>query len=159
MKKFSIRFAQEGEEGIVLEFIRSIARFEKLEDQVVATEEGLRQILFVDKRVEVIFAMLDDEPIGFALFFHNFSTFVGRLGLYLEDLYVDDTYRGKGYGKALFLELTRIARERNCGRMEWCALKWNKSAIDFYHSLGAVTMDEWSTFRLSEQGLAMLAEV
>lgn len=156
MSNLSIRPAGEDETGIVLEYIRRIARFEKLEHQVETTEELLYDALFVKKYAEVVLAILDGKPIGFALFFHNFSTFVGRPGLYLEDLYIDEEYRGKGYGKRVFLHLVSLAKERNCGRMEWTALNWNRNAIDFYHSLGAIAMDEWTTFRLTEEGIAQL---
>lgn len=156
MSNLSIRPAGEDETGIVLEYIRRIARFEKLEHQVETTEELLYDALFVKKYAEVVLAILDGKPIGFALFFHNFSTFVGRPGLYLEDLYIDEEYRGKGYGKKVFLHLVSLAKERNCGRMEWTALNWNRNAIDFYHSLGAIAMDEWTTFRLTEEGIAQL---
>ncbi len=156
MSNLSIRPAGEDESGIVLEYIRRIARFEKLEHQVETTEELLYDALFVKKYAEVVLAILDGKPIGFALFFHNFSTFVGRPGLYLEDLYIDEEYRGKGYGKKVFLHLVSLAKERNCGRMEWTALNWNRNAIDFYHSLGAIAMDEWTTFRLTEEGIAQL---
>lgn len=156
MSNLSIRPAGEDETGIVLEYIRRIARFEKLEHQVETTEELLYDALFVKKYAEVVLAILDGKPIGFALFFHNFSTFVGRPGLYLEDLYIDEEYRGKGYGKKVFLHLVSLAKERNCGRMEWTALNWNRNAIDFYHSLGAIAMDEWTTFRLTEEGIAEL---
>lgn len=156
MSNLSIRPACEDETGIVLEYIRRIARFEKLEHQVETTEELLYDALFVKKYAEVVLAILDGKPIGFALFFHNFSTFVGRPGLYLEDLYIDEEYRGKGYGKKVFLHLVSLAKERNCGRMEWTALNWNRNAIDFYHSLGAIAMNEWTTFRLTEEGIAEL---
>lgn len=153
---FSIRPVREGEEHIVLEFIHRIARHERLEHEVVATVEGLHQTLFVDKRIEVVFAMEGETPVGFALFFYNYSTFVGRSGLYLEDLYVDQEMRGKGYGKKLFLYLTKLAEERGCGRMEWVALNWNTPAIDFYLALGAVAKDEWTTFRLTEERIKQL---
>lgn len=156
MNNLCIRPAGKDETEIVLEYIRRIARFEKLEHQVETTEELLYDSLFVKKYAEVVLAILDDKPIGFALFFHNFSTFVGRPGLYLEDLYIDEEYRGKGYGKKVFLHLVSLAKERNCGRMEWTALNWNRNAIDFYHSLGAIAMDEWTTFRLTEEGIAKL---
>lgn len=156
MNNLCIRSAGKDETGIVLEYIRRIARFEKLEHQVETTEELLYDSLFVKKYAEVVLAILDDKPIGFALFFHNFSTFVGRPGLYLEDLYIDEEFRGKGYGKKVFLHLVSLAKERNCGRMEWTALNWNRNAIDFYHSLGATAMDEWTTFRLTEEGIAKL---
>ena len=127
-------------------------------DEVVATEELLTEWLFERKIAEVIFAVEDGVDVGFALFFHNFSTFVGRAGLYLEDLYVKPEYRGKGYGKALLKKLAQIAVERNCGRMEWTCLDWNKPSIDFYLSVGAVPMDEWTTYRLTGEALKNLAK-
>lgn len=142
---------------LILEFIRSIARYEKLENEVVATEELLDDWLFVRHTAEVVFVLENGREVGFALYFFNFSTFVGRAGLYLEDLYVYPEYRGKGYGKGLFLQLARTAVERGCGRMEWVCLKWNQPSIDFYRSLGAVPMDEWTVFRLTPDALRALA--
>ncbi|MBR5455489.1 MAG: GNAT family N-acetyltransferase [Bacteroidaceae bacterium] len=153
-----IRKAVREDAELVLDFIKGIARYEKMEDEVEATVEMIEEQLFDKRRAEVIFAMENDREVGFALFFHNFSTFVGRSGLYLEDLFVLPEYRGRGYGKALFLELVRIARERNCGRMEWVCLDWNKPSIDFYRSMGAVPLDEWTTYRLAGDALARLAE-
>lgn len=156
-KEFTIRKAEREDVALILEFIKGIARYEKMEDEVEATTELLEQQLFDQKRAEVIFAVEDGKEIGFALFFHNFSTFVGKCGLYLEDLYVYPEYRGLGYGKALFLELVKIARERGCGRMEWVCLNWNQPSIDFYRSMGAVSLDEWKTYRLTEEKLSELA--
>lgn len=153
-----IRKAVREDAALILEFIKGIARYEKMENEVEATAGLLEEQLFDKGRAEVIFAMENGKEVGFALFFHNFSTFVGRSGLYLEDLYVCPEYRGKGYGKALFLELARIARERRCGRMEWVCLNWNRPSIDFYRSMGAVPLDEWTTFRLTEEALANLAQ-
>ena len=155
-KKPVIRKAERDDEALVLEFIKGIAKYEKMENEVEATVELLEEQLFDKGCAEVIFAMEDGKEVGFALFFHNFSTFVGRGGLYLEDLYVYPEYRGKGYGKALFLELVRIARERRCGRMEWVCLNWNTPSIEFYSSLGAVPLDEWTTYRLDEKGIERL---
>lgn len=149
-KKPVIRKAEREDAALVLEFIKGIAKYEKMENEVEATVELLEEQLFDKGRAEVIFAMEDGKEVGFALFFHNFSTFVGRSGLYLEDLYVYPEYRGKGYGKALFLELVRIANERKCGRMEWVCLNWNTPSIGFYRSMGAVALDEWTTYRLTE---------
>lgn len=157
MEKVVIRKAVREDTALILEFIRGIAKYEKMENEVEATVEMLEEQLFDKGRAEVIFAMEKDKEVGFALFFHNFSTFVGRAGLYLEDLYVYPEYRGKGYGKALFLELVRIAHERRCGRMEWVCLNWNKPSIDFYRSMGAVSLDEWTTYRLDEKGIERLA--
>lgn len=151
-----IRKAVREDAPLILEFIKGIARYEKMESDVEATEETLEEQLFDKERAEVIFAMEDGKEVGFALFFHNFSTFVGRAGLYLEDLYVYPEYRGKGYGKALFMELVRIACERRCGRMEWVCLNWNTPSIDFYRSMGAVSLDEWTTYRLDKEALSRL---
>ena len=156
MEKVVIRKAVREDAALILEFIRGIAKYEKMENEVEATVEMLEEQLFDKGRAEVIFAMEKDKEVGFALFFHNFSTFVGRAGLYLEDLYVYPEYRGKGYGKALFMELVNIASERRCGRMEWVCLNWNKPSIDFYRSMGAVSLDEWTTYRLTEDAIAKL---
>lgn len=155
-KKPVIRKAEREDAALVLEFIKGIAKYEKMENEVEATVELLEEQLFDKGRAEVIFAMEDGKEVGFALFFHNFSTFVGRSGLYLEDLYVYPEYRGKGYGKALFLELVRIANERKCGRMEWVCLNWNTPSIEFYRSMGAVALDEWTTYRLTEGTIGRL---
>jgi GNAT superfamily N-acetyltransferase len=155
----SARPANPEDVPLVLQFIRELAVYEKLENEVVATEESLRTALFGTRRVaEVIFAMVDGQEEGFALFFHNFSTFVGRPGLYLEDIYVRPEQRGRGIGRFLFGELARIAKERNCGRMEWAVLTWNEPAIRFYRNLGARVMDEWHVFRLDEEGIARVAK-
>ena len=151
-----IRKAVREDAALILEFIKGIAKYEKMENEVEATVELLEEQLFDKGSAEVIFAMEDGKEVGFALFFHNFSTFVGRAGLYLEDLYVYPEYRGRGHGKALFHELVRIAHERRCGRMEWVCLNWNKPSIDFYRSMGAVPLDEWTTYRLTEDALAKL---
>ena len=158
MDKFVFRYATKDDAALVLQFIKDIAEYEKMSDQVVNSEELLLDWVFEKKRAEVIFVLEDGKEVGFALFFHNYSTFVGRSGLYLEDLFVQPAYRGKGYGKALLKELARIAVERNCGRMEWTCLDWNKPSIDFYLSLGAHPMDEWTTYRLTEDGIHNLAE-
>ena len=152
------RFANENDCRLILKFIRSLAKYEKMEDEVVATEALLREWLFEKKKAEVIFAMDGEEAVGFALFFHNFSTFLGRAGIYLEDLYVRPSYRGKGYGKALLKELAHIAVIRGCGRLEWACLDWNRPSIDFYKSLGAVSMDEWTVYRAAGKALTDLAE-
>lgn len=155
---FNIRKAQPGEEGLVLEFIKKLAEYEKCADEVVADEATLRQSLFEERSAEVVFAEEDGVVIGFALFFHNFSTFVGRKGLYLEDLFIIPEKRGKGYGKALLKYLAKLAVERNCGRMEWICLDWNKPALTVYRSIGAIPMDEWTIQRLNEQTLKQFAE-
>jgi GNAT superfamily N-acetyltransferase len=156
--KFEIRYAEEKDAALILEFIRALAEYEKMSDEVVATEELLQEWVFEKKKAEVIFAVEDGVEVGFALFFHNFSTFVGRAGLYLEDVFVKVEHRGKGYGKALLKELARIAVERGCGRMEWVCLNWNQPSIDFYRSLGAVPMDDWTIYRVAGDTLKALAE-
>lgn len=140
----------------ILEFIKGIARYEKMENEVVATENMLHEWLFQKEVAEVVFAEEDGKAVGFALYFHNFSTFVGKAGIYLEDLYVFPEHRGKGYGKALFLHLARTALERGCGRMEWVCLNWNQPSIDFYRSMGAISLDDWKTYRLTEDALKEL---
>ena len=154
----TIRPAEEKDCGIILDFIRGLAAYEKMSDQVVATEELLREWIFEKKKAEVLFACEGEKPVGFALFFHNFSTFLGRAGIYLEDLFVFPAYRGKGYGKALLKRLAQITVERGCGRLEWACLDWNKPSIDFYLSLGAVPMDEWTVYRLTGDTLNVMAE-
>ena len=158
MADIRFRFAQEEDCRLILKFIRSLARYEKMSDEVVATEEILREWLFVKKKAEVIFALDGEKEVGFALFFHNFSTFLGRAGIYLEDLYVRPSYRGKGYGKALLIKLAQIAVTRGCGRLEWACLDWNQPSIDFYRSLGAVPMDEWTGYRVSGKTLEKMAK-
>jgi GNAT superfamily N-acetyltransferase len=153
-----IASATERDLPLILSFIKKLAEYEKLSDMVVATEDLLRDALFGPRPVaEVIIANWNDEPVGFALFFHNFSTFLGRRGIYLEDLFVDPPHRGKGVGKALLLHLAKIAKERNCGRFDWAVLDWNKPSIDFYKSLGAVPLDDWTLFRLTGDALDRLA--
>ena len=152
----TFRFAEEADTSLILRFIRELAEYEHLLDQVVADEETLRDQLFQKHRAEVLFALEEGEEIGFALFFHNFSTFLGRAGLYLEDLYVRPEYRGRGYGKALFQQLAAIAAERGCGRLEWWCLDWNTPSIGFYKSLGAEAMEDWTVYRLSGQALRHL---
>ncbi len=140
----------------ILDFIKGIARYEKMENEVVATETMLHEWLFQKEVAEVVFAEEDGNAVGFALYFHNFSTFVGKAGIYLEDLYVFPEHRGKGYGKALFLHLAKTALERGCGRMEWVCLNWNQPSIDFYRSMGAISLDDWKTYRLTENALKRL---
>ncbi len=152
-----IRFAEERDTALILSFIRSLAEYEKMADEVVATEEVLREWIFEKRKAEVIFALENGKEVGFALFFHNFSTFLGRAGIYLEDLFVLPEYRGKGYGKGLILTLARIAAERGCGRLEWWCLDWNTPSIEFYRSLGAVPMDEWTVYRITGETLRKLA--
>ena len=153
MPKFEIRPAQESEAALVLDFIKKLATYEKMLDEVEATPETIHDSLFVKHDAEVVFGCEDGVPVGFALFFHNFSTFVGRKGLYLEDLFVIPEKRGLGYGKALLLYLAHLAKERHCGRMEWVCLDWNQPSINFYKSLGAKPMDDWTIYRLDEKRL------
>ncbi len=151
-----IRFATESDIPLIYGFILKMARYEKLENEVDTSEEALHRAIFLERQAEVILCEAEGKTVGFALFFHNFSTFKGQHGLYLEDIYVDQEYRGRGYGKAMFLRLVAIAMERRCRRMEWTALNWNRPAIAFYESMGAVRMSEWSTFRLDEEHLRIL---
>ena len=158
MTDFSIRQATEQDVPLIASFIRQLAEYERLSDEAVMTDEMLRENLFGARRyAEVLLGYEGDRPVGFALFFHNFSTFLGRPGLYLEDLFVIPEKRGKGYGRALLIELARIARERKCGRFEWSVLDWNEPAIRFYKNLGAVPMDQWTIFRVEGESLARLA--
>lgn len=154
----NFRFAKRQDVPLILKFICELAEYEKMLDEVVADEAMLEDWLFDKEKAEVIFACLDDKEIGFALFFHNFSTFLGRAGLYLEDLYVLPEYRGNGYGKALLKKLAAIAIERQCGRLEWCCLDWNQPSIDFYLSLGAAPMSDWTTYRITGKTLNDLAK-
>ncbi len=158
MKSFEIVKASENDCADILRFIKGLADYEKMTADVVATEEMLHDWLFVRKVAEVIFAVADGEKVGFALFFYNFSTFLGRGGIYLEDLYVLPEKRGNGYGKALLRYLAGLTVERGCGRLEWCCLDWNKPSIDFYLSLGAIPMDEWTTYRLTGETLESFAK-
>jgi GNAT superfamily N-acetyltransferase len=158
MKHTKIRFATEADTALILGFIKELAEYEKMSDRVVADEALLREWIFEKKKAEVIFAIEDGKEVGFALFFHNFSTFLGRAGIYLEDLYVSPAYRGRGHGKALIGELARIAVERDCGRLEWSCLDWNTPSIDFYLSLGAEQMNEWTVYRFEGERLRALAE-
>ncbi len=158
MSDFNYRFARENDVPIILDFIKQLAEYEKMSDQVVADEEILREWIFEKKKAEVIFALNGEgKEVGFALFFHNFSTFLGRAGIYLEDLFVMPEFRGKGYGKGLLHTLAAIAAERGCGRLEWACLDWNKPSIDFYLSLGASRMDEWTTYRIAGERLKEFA--
>lgn len=153
MEHLTFRSANREDIPLILDFIKALAVYEKMIDDVVATEELLQEWIFEKNKAEVIFAMEDGEEVGFILFFHNFSTFLGRAGIYLEDLFVKPEHRGKGYGKALLKKLAQIAVERGCGRLEWSCLNWNRPSIDFYLSLGARPMDEWTTYRLTGEAL------
>lgn len=159
MKNKTVRFADERDIPVILSFIKGLAEYEKMADRVTATEEQLREWIFKKKAAEVLFAEEGDKPVGFALFFHNFSTFLGRAGIYLEDLYVLPDYRGRGHGKALIRKLAETAVERGCGRLEWSCLDWNKPSIDFYLSLGAKPLDEWTVYRVSGSAINELAKL
>src|SRR5689334_5060654 len=156
---FKIRPALVDDLPVILQLIRDLATYERAPDEVVATEEQLMDVLFGERPVaEVLLAFERESPVGFAVYFYNFSTWLGRAGLYLEDLFVSPEKRGKGYGRALLVELAKIARERGCGRMEWAVLDWNEPAIKFYRSLGAQPMHEWTVFRLTREEIAKLAD-
>jgi GNAT superfamily N-acetyltransferase len=156
---FQIRPARVEDVPVILQLIRDLATYERAPNEVTATEEQLVEVLFGQRpAAEVLLAFEGESPVGFALFFHNFSTWLGRPGLYLEDLFVKPEKRGKGYGRALLVELAKIARDRGCGRMEWAVLDWNEPALKFYRSLGARPMDEWTVFRLTRDGIEKLAK-
>src|SRR5256712_1412245 len=156
---FQIRPARVEDVPVILELIRDLATYERAPNEVTATEEQLADVLFGERpAAEVLLAFERESPVGFALFFHNFSTWLGRPGLYLEDLFVRPESRGKGYGRALLVHLAKIARDRGCGRMEWAVLDWNEPAIKFYRKLGATPNEEWTVFRLTHEGIAKLAE-
>jgi len=154
-----IRPATPADVPIILELIRALATYERAPNEVTATDEGLAEVLFGEKpAAEVLLAFENETAVGFAVFFYNFSTWLGRPGLYLEDLFVRPEYRGKGYGRALLVDLAKIARSRGCGRMEWAVLDWNEPAIEFYRKLGAKPMHEWTVFRLTREEIARLAD-
>ena len=157
MGDFSIRFAAREDIPAVLGFIRALAAYENMENQVIANEALLETWIFEKKRAEVLLAFEGEKPVGFALFFHNFSTWLGRAGIYLEDLFVLPEYRGKGYGKLLLKRLARIAVQRGCGRLEWACLDWNEPAIAFYKAVGAAPLAEWTTYRVTGDALLSLA--
>ncbi len=159
MEKFTIRAATVADVPVILDLIRALAEYERAPNDVVATKEILDETLFGKKSAaEVLLLFENDVAVGFAVFFHNFSTWLGCPGLYLEDLFVRPEHRGKGYGRALLIHLAKIARDRNCGRMEWAVLDWNEPAIQFYRKLGAKPMEEWTVFRLTRDGIAGLAD-
>ena len=153
----TFREAERNDTALILRFIRELAVYEKLEDEVVADEATLEEWLFDRRKAEVLFVLEDGKEVGYALFFHNFSTFLGRAGIYLEDLFVLPAYRGKGYGKGLLKKLASVAVERGCGRLEWSCLDWNRPSIDFYLSLGAEPMADWTVYRLTGETLKRMA--
>ncbi len=155
---FTIREARPGEHGLIFEFICELAEYEKLAHDVTATPEIIRESLFVKRQAEVLIAEEDGNPVGFALFFHNFSTFKGRACLYLEDIFIRPKYRSKGYGKRLFKELAKIALDRGCERFDWAVLDWNEPSINFYKSLGAKPLDDWTVYRLTGDSLKRVAQ-
>jgi GNAT superfamily N-acetyltransferase len=155
----SVNFATDADVPVILSFIRGLAKYEKLSHQCVATEQSLQETLFGPRKyAEVLIGRLDGAPVGFALFFHSYSTFLAKPGIYLEDLFVLPEYRGKGVGKALLVKLAQITRERNCGRLEWSVLDWNQPAIEFYHRIGATIMSDWQICRMTEPEIATLAD-
>src|SRR5574344_1344507 len=156
MTKREFRFATKEDVSLILQFIKELATYEKMTAQVVATEELLNEWIFEKNKAEVLFAMQNGKEVGFALFFHNFSTFLGRAGIYLEDLFVKPEFRGYGIGKGILTKLAQITVERGCGSLEWCCLDWNKPSIDFYVSLGAKQMEDWSVYRITGDNLTKL---
>ncbi|MBR6408302.1 MAG: GNAT family N-acetyltransferase [Clostridia bacterium] len=158
MDNITFRYARKEDCGLILRFIKELAAYEKMSDEVVATKELLGEWIFDRQKAEVIFACENGKEIGFALFFHNFSTFLGRAGIYLEDLFILPEHRGKGYGKETLKRLAQIAVERDCGRLEWSCLDWNRPSIDFYLSLGSIPMEDWTTYRVAGDTLKRLAE-
>lgn len=157
-ESFSYRYANRQDVPLVLRFIKELADYEEMLSEVVADEATLEEWLFDKEKAEVIFALEGEKEVGFALFFHNFSTFLGRAGIYLEDLYVSPAYRGRGYGKGLLRQLARIAAQRGCGRLEWWCLDWNRPSIDFYLSMGAEPMSDWTVYRIAGDTLQELAK-
>lgn len=158
MTDFEIRFAEKKDAALVLRFIRELAVYEKMEQLVVATCSDIERVIFDEKAAEVLFISENGKEVGFALFFTTFSTFLGKTGIHLEDLYVMPEYRGRGYGKALLKKLAQLTVERDCGRLEWSCLDWNTPSIDFYKALGAAELEEWLDFRLSGESLLRLAD-
>ncbi|MCK4934741.1 MAG: GNAT family N-acetyltransferase [Simkaniaceae bacterium] len=156
---FTVRKCRPEDTGLILQMIRELADFEKLLDQVIADEKTLQYSLFSDpKGPEVLIAEENGEPVGFVLFFHNFSTFLGRKGIYIEDLYVRGEFRGKGYGELILKEICSLAKKRNCGRVDWWVLDWNERAINFYKKIGAQPMLDWTVFRLEEEVIDQLGK-
>ncbi len=155
---FEIRPATEADAPVILSFVKQLAEYEKLAHEVAATESAIRETLFGSRRIgEVAIGYFETKPVGFVLFFHNYSTFLGRPGLYIEDLFVEEVYRRRGFGRALLLYVARLAQERRCGRLEWSVLNWNEPAIEFYKKLGAVSMSDWTVYRITGENLRRLA--
>ena len=157
-KEFKIRPAEESDVKLILQFIKGLGEYEKLSHEVVATEEKLRKTLFKQKMAEVIIGEFGSEPVGFALFFYNYSTFLGQAGIYLEDLYIKPEMRGKGFGKTMLKHLAKIAVEHDCGRLEWACLDWNEPSICFYKGLGAKALDDWTVYRVTGETLVEMAK-
>ena len=160
MREMTLRIepATERDLPAIVHLVRQLAQYEKLEHAMVASQDDFRQALFgAERSAHALMAFADEDPVGFALYFYNFSTFLGKRGIYLEDIYVEPEHRGNGIGSALLKHLARIAKEQNCGRMEWSVLTWNQPSIDFYHRLGAVTLDDWRIFRMQGEPLEQLA--
>lgn len=158
IEDLGIRFVEEGEAGLVLSFIEAIAEYEKMSDCVIATEEGLNQAIFENHDCNVLIVEYKGEPIGFALYFHTFSTFMGRTNMYLEDIFINENMRGKGIGKEIFRILTVIALEEGCPRFEWVCLNWNEPSINFYKSMGAFPMSDWTTWRVTTEEMKKIVE-
>ncbi len=158
LHNFNLRFAEENDVSLILNFIKELAEYENMLDEVVATEDILMEALFNRKAAEVVIGEYEGKPVSFALFFHNFSTFLGSPGIYLEDLYVKPEMRGKGIGKIMLSFLAKLAIERKCGRLEWSCLDWNEPSINFYKKMGAIPMDEWTVYRVSQKALEDLAD-
>jgi GNAT superfamily N-acetyltransferase len=158
IENFNLRFATVEDVELILSFIKELAEYEKLFHEVVATCEKLKETLFDKKIAEVIIGEYKDEAVGFCLFFHNYSTFLGKAGIHLEDLFIKKEFRGHGFGKVFLSFLGKVALDRDCGRLEWSCLDWNKSAIDFYKKMGATSMDEWITFRVTDETLKKLGD-
>ena len=157
--ELNVRVAEEKDVPLILEFIQDLAKYEKLRHEVVATEELLRKNLFGERKMaEVVLGYYQDQPAAFALFFHNFSTFLGKPGIYLEDLYVREEFRSMGFGTQMLSHIARLAKERDCGRLEWWVLDWNESAINFYKKIGAESMSDWTVFRVTGEALDKLAD-
>ena len=157
-ENFQIRKATREDVPLIFSFIKELAEYEKMSNDVIATEEILEEWIFNKNHAEALIGEYEGVPVGFALYFYNFSTFIGRAGLYIEDIYIKPEMRGKGFGKTFFHTLTRIALELGCGRMEWSCLDWNKPSIDFYRSMGAIPMEEWTVYRLTEEAMQKLID-